>query len=668
MRWNKSFPRLGGTASSTWSIVAVLLLAVWSGRAVDAQCEVCRLDPSDNGGRYGGDIALHENTALIAARQNHPAGSVYLVDYNGTDWVEVGKLIPSNSTEDALFGVDMALDGHALIVGAYMDESSGDWAAGSAYVYRCTDGEWLEEDQLYAGDHQEGDRFGHSVAISGDIALIGAPLESERGAVYAFRNSGGNWGQEKKFVGDDTETGDYFGAAIVVHGGLALVGATGDESVGDDTGAVYFFEQVGTAWVQRQKLVPSDAMAEARFGNEIIWKGDTAIISAAYDSEFGQEAGAAYAFRYDGMQWNEEQKLTASDIGYEDHFGYRLALDGELLLASAVGRVYIFRYEDEHWVEEARVVASIQEPGAEYGWGLLLEGDLALIGAPGAHGNDTASGAVYQVDLLGADCNGNSICDYVDIAQETSQDCNANAIPDECDIDGGFSQDCNENGIPDECDINAGPSEDCNNNAVPDECEVIVWFEESSGGMGPIGHGSPQAYLVSDPPPAAQDVLLLFTGHADLNESDEYIVVNVNGEWLGVVFHEGASECADPLNEDELTVPKDMFNELIEAGQGRLLITLMAPELVDPDACNGHSAVSVTVTYAGIGPDDLNGNGIPDECECPADINDDGTVNVQDLLLLLGNWGGEGDGDVNFDGIVNVSDLLLLLAAWGDCT
>jgi hypothetical protein len=52
---------------------------------------------------------------------------------------------------------------------------------------------------------------------------------------------------------------------------------------------------------------------------------------------------------------------------------------------------------------------------------------------------------------------------------------------------------------------------------------------------------------------------------------------------------------------------------------------------------------------------------------CPPDVNGDGVVDVTDLLALLGNWGGTGDGDINDDGVVDVEDLLMLLAAWGEC-
>ncbi len=52
---------------------------------------------------------------------------------------------------------------------------------------------------------------------------------------------------------------------------------------------------------------------------------------------------------------------------------------------------------------------------------------------------------------------------------------------------------------------------------------------------------------------------------------------------------------------------------------------------------------------------------------CPADINGDGTVDVLDLLEVLGNWGGSGDADITGDGVVDVLDLLEVLGSWGPC-
>jgi len=71
--------------------------------------------------------------------------------------------------------------------------------------------------------------------------------------------------------------------------------------------------------------------------------------------------------------------------------------------------------------------------------------------------------------------------------------------------------------------------------------------------------------------------------------------------------------------------------------------------------------------YCGWNIDDVEIWGVEPSPECPEDINGDGTVNTEDLLILLGNWGNAGDGDIDGNGVVNTADLLALLAAWGEC-
>ena len=68
---------------------------------------------------------------------------------------------------------------------------------------------------------------------------------------------------------------------------------------------------------------------------------------------------------------------------------------------------------------------------------------------------------------------------------------------------------------------------------------------------------------------------------------------------------------------------------------------------------------------------DLDGDGVPDECDgggaCPADLDGDGAVDGADLSGLLSQWGGAGSADLDGDGIVDGSDLAALLAEWGSC-
>jgi len=84
-----------------------------------------------------------------------------------------------------------------------------------------------------------------------------------------------------------------------------------------------------------------------------------------------------------------------------------------------------------------------------------------------------------------------------------------------------------------------------------------------------------------------------------------------------------------------------------------------------PD-CNGNGVPDVDDIDGGDSNDE-DGDGVPDECQCPGDMDGSGTVGVDDLLIVIGQYGGPGSGDLDGDGVVDADDLLLMLAAWGDC-
>jgi hypothetical protein len=97
------------------------------------------------------------------------------------------------------------------------------------------------------------------------------------------------------------------------------------------------------------------------------------------------------------------------------------------------------------------------------------------------------------------------------------------------------------------------------------------------------------------------------------------------------------------------------------------LVVLRVRGFVD---CNANALDDCAEIAAGT-LTDSNSNGVPDTCECLADVNASGTVNGIDLATVLGAWGtngeGDGDADINSDGIVNGVDLAMVLAGWGPC-
>ncbi len=189
-------------------------------------------------------------------------------------------------------------------------------------------------------DGAASDNFGVSVSLSDDgkTALIGAyyatvGANAYQGAAYVFANSGGTWGEQQKLTSSDGAADDGFGGAVSLSGdgNTALIGAEGAGL--KIQGAAYVFVNSGVTWTQQQKLTASDGAANNYFGWAVSLSGDgnTALIGT---NEPKTAQGAAYEFVRNGVAWNEQQKLTASDGAANDVFGISASLssDGDTIL------------------------------------------------------------------------------------------------------------------------------------------------------------------------------------------------------------------------------------------------------------------------------------------------------------------------------------------------
>jgi len=180
------------------------------------------------------------------------------------------------------------------------------WLFGAPSVFALTLDEAVK---LLADDRAVGDRFGYSVSVDGNTAVIGAFADDDNGrtsgSAYLYVRSGGGWSQKAKLLPSDGAASDQFGRSVSVSGNTAVIGASTDDDNGSASGSAYVFDLSGATGVinEAAKLRASDAAASDQFGFSVSVSGNTAVIGAFGDDDNGSSSGSAYLFVRSGGAW-----------------------------------------------------------------------------------------------------------------------------------------------------------------------------------------------------------------------------------------------------------------------------------------------------------------------------------------------------------------------------
>lgn len=381
-------------------------------------------------------------------------------------WAQRQKFGLADATPTARFGERLSQSGDTLIVGAPSDNQVAT-AAGAAFVYvRGTDG-WTLQQKLIVPGGAASDAFGASVAISGDVAVVGAwgvdGAAVDTGAAYVFTRTGTTWTQSAKLVASDPEELDHFGVSVVLSGAnLAVAAPSKTSGTQYSVGAVYTFNGAGSDWKFQSKLMPtttandntgtglavsgtalaigtdrargfavayytlrngpstagaasvtSTNTAFAHFGSRLaLSRAYTAV--GSYADDVGPATSAGSVTVITNAAHDTQWTIRASDPAANDQFGSAVALTdtGSLVVGSPrdddkgndSGSVYVFDLVDGSWVEKQKITAQDGAAGDRFGAAIATAGSLLLVSAPGA---GAGAGALYS--FAGVWVNG-SVC------------------------------------------------------------------------------------------------------------------------------------------------------------------------------------------------------------------------------------------------------------------
>ena len=264
------------------------------------------------------------------------------------------------------------------------------------------------ETKFVASDGALGDRFGSGVALAGDYAVIGSQADDDQGgdagAAYIFDVVTAT--QLLKVYASDGAGGDYFGTEVSASGNRAVAGALRDDHVAIDAGSAYVFEV--PSGTELHKLTASDAEEDDWFGNSVSICPSYVLVGAYKKDESSSKYDSGAAYLYDAATGLEVRKLTASDAGRQDQFGYAVAVTDQYAAVGAAGwdgigaqdcgAVYVYDVAtgEELWMLPNPDLG----PYERFGNAVDIEGDLLLVGAYWDE-NEAGSnaGAAYLFDL-----------------------------------------------------------------------------------------------------------------------------------------------------------------------------------------------------------------------------------------------------------------------------
>jgi hypothetical protein len=252
------------------------------------------------------------------------AGAAWVFQNTGSGWTETQKLLPGSVVAGERFGWSVDVDGQWMIVGAPQG------LKGECYIYRNTGSGFVPFQMIVSSDQVFGSRFGYSVEIDGDRLIVGDWTGvGGLGGAYVFDFDGTTWNETVKLAVADAGPRPRFGLSVSLDGDNAVVGAFGDLVNGERSGSAYAFSRSTGTWMQTAKFVPDDGAAEDSFGQEVAVSGDVIVVGA--HQHYGHSNyGAAYVYRDFGAGWVFEEELVGPG-----RFGAAVDVDAGEIVVSA---------------------------------------------------------------------------------------------------------------------------------------------------------------------------------------------------------------------------------------------------------------------------------------------------------------------------------------------
>lgn len=353
--------------------------------------QILRAPLNDDYVGFGETIAIDGTRAIIGTFPISSKPEVFIYEQNSSGFwrQETSFSIPDSLQGRLLYGTS-DISGNIAVVGAPTFSFSN---RGWVYIYeRNAQGIWEEDTIINVVDNILRDDFGIDVAVSGNTIIVGASFDADlagdRGSAYIFeRNTEGIWEQVIELRASNPDPQSLFGRRVDISGSTAVVAGGIDD-------ILYVFEQdpIGN-WQPFTQISPIDEngnpISVNGFGTSVALEGDKLIVGSPLENT---RRGATYIFERKLLGWEQIAKLEIVNSDLNDRFGSSVAISDSMALVGArfadnlersSGLAYLFKQNAQGIWEQASILSAPDEnDGDGFGQSVALSGSTAMVGAP----------------------------------------------------------------------------------------------------------------------------------------------------------------------------------------------------------------------------------------------------------------------------------------------
>jgi MYXO-CTERM domain-containing protein len=289
-----------------------------------------------SGGAFGQAVALSENTAVVGASAEtvgsvHGQGTAYTFTRAGTSWSTGTALVLPRGAANGNAGAAVAISNQTIIVGApNLDQT------GAVFLFERSGASWAAPGvEVPLTGVANSDRAGLSVAIDGDVAVVGAPSTNTDGAVFVLHRVNNVWSLWTRIAAPVQSPvvilNMTFGWAVAVRGSLVYVSAPQAlVPPSSSSHGVVFVYDTANAFAQVATITNNEAKD---FLGQSIWVDTERLALGSLKNN-----GSVQLFAIAGTTYTAQDLLQPADFVSGDGFGAKVALTATYVVSGSAGQ------------------------------------------------------------------------------------------------------------------------------------------------------------------------------------------------------------------------------------------------------------------------------------------------------------------------------------------